>query len=262
MGSLKRKLSSQTGASIAYALVLFLVCAVVSGIVLTAGTAASGRISGSVDHDQRYYSVTSAAKLLIDLLDGVTVEIQTEQEGSDSDSLGTPELAEGYPVFSKDGTEISESEVEESYGLLSLMASMYVGSASESEEDAWPADEMAISIGGEQNASVRVIFVKEQDRSDSGRITCRISSYDSEDSEDGNSEDEDSENESSKKYSLFLVFDADIKEIEDSSTSEDYSGGSRETTVSVTTTTKMTWTLTSMSAGEPLDWEEETEAEA
>ena len=64
MNALKRKLTSQSGASITYALLLFLVCAVVSSVVLAAGTAASGRMSQSVESDQRYYAVTSAAEFL------------------------------------------------------------------------------------------------------------------------------------------------------------------------------------------------------
>ena len=66
------KLKDQSGASITYALLLFLVCAVVSSVVLAAGTAASGRMSKSVDNDQRYYAVTSAAELLKNQLDGKT----------------------------------------------------------------------------------------------------------------------------------------------------------------------------------------------
>lgn len=77
MDQLKQKLTSQSGASITYALLLFLVCAVVSAVVLTAGTAAAGRISGSVDNDQRYYSVTSAVKYLINSIDGKSCKIKT-----------------------------------------------------------------------------------------------------------------------------------------------------------------------------------------
>lgn len=69
------KLKSNIGASISFALLLFLVCAVVGSVVLAAGTAASGRISELAEADQRYYSVTSAAELLKDTLDGQTHEV-------------------------------------------------------------------------------------------------------------------------------------------------------------------------------------------
>ena len=67
------KLKSQTGASITFALLLFLVCAALSAIVLVAATTAAGRMSGLAQSDQRYYSVVSAAELMRDLMDGVSV---------------------------------------------------------------------------------------------------------------------------------------------------------------------------------------------
>ena len=80
MKAITSKLKSESGASISFALLLFLVCAVVSSIVIVAGTTASGRLSQMAEMDQRYYAVTSAARLLNDLIDGksVTVEIQDD----------------------------------------------------------------------------------------------------------------------------------------------------------------------------------------
>lgn len=72
---IKDKLRSQTGASITYALLIFLVCAVVGSAVLVAGTTAAGRMSKVAENDQRYYAVTSAARLLIDLIDDQTATI-------------------------------------------------------------------------------------------------------------------------------------------------------------------------------------------
>ncbi len=68
---MKRKLQSQRGASITFALLIFLVCAVIGSVVLGAGTAAAGRISGLAKSDQRYYSVTSAARLIEEKYDGI-----------------------------------------------------------------------------------------------------------------------------------------------------------------------------------------------
>ena len=61
---LRKKLCSEKGASLSYALLLFLVAAAVGSVVLTAATSASGRLAGLAEADQRYYSVTSAAELL------------------------------------------------------------------------------------------------------------------------------------------------------------------------------------------------------
>ncbi len=63
---IKKKLRSQRGASITFALLLFVVCAVLCSVVLAAATSASGRMSRIAEVDQRYYAVTSAAELLID----------------------------------------------------------------------------------------------------------------------------------------------------------------------------------------------------
>lgn len=80
MQKLKQKLKSQTGASITFALLLFLVCAVVGSVVLTAGTAAAGRMSELAKMDQRYYSVTSAAQLLQDIISDQTIEVTEGEE--------------------------------------------------------------------------------------------------------------------------------------------------------------------------------------
>ena len=61
---LRRKLASRRGASITFALLLFLVCTVIGVIVLVAGTAAGGRMSKLAESDARYYAVDSAAQLL------------------------------------------------------------------------------------------------------------------------------------------------------------------------------------------------------
>ena len=102
---MKKKLRSQSGASLILALLLFLVCAVLGSVVLTAGTAASGRLSELASMDQRYYAVTSAVGLLKNELDGKTVTIvrtKTVKETYDSSteeySCGAPE----YAVFNPD----------------------------------------------------------------------------------------------------------------------------------------------------------------
>ncbi len=80
MNVLKRKLNNQKGASITWALLIFLVCAVVGSAVLVAGTVAAGRMSKLAENDQRYFAVTSTAGLLRDVL-GEEVRV-TRTEGS------------------------------------------------------------------------------------------------------------------------------------------------------------------------------------
>ena len=77
---IKKKIQSERGASITFALLLFLVCAVLSSVLITAGTAAAGRMSRIAETDQRFYAVTSAAELMKDLLDGKSITL-VEKDG-------------------------------------------------------------------------------------------------------------------------------------------------------------------------------------
>ncbi len=61
--SVKRKLKSNEGASLMVALLFFVVCVAVGSIILTAATAASGRMTGIKKTNQDFYALKSAAKL-------------------------------------------------------------------------------------------------------------------------------------------------------------------------------------------------------
>lgn len=126
MERVRQKLESQRGASITFALLLFLVCAVVSSVVIVAGTAAAGRMSQIAEMDQRYYAVTSAAELLKDALDGnaVTVEKTTvtqvtlDQDGNPVETGGEasdPSEGETEPTGPEvrlfNGTEVDEAQI-------------------------------------------------------------------------------------------------------------------------------------------------------
>ena len=76
---MRNKLRSERGASMTYALLLFLVCATVGAIVLAAGTAAAGRVSDLAEMDRRYYTVTSAAELLEKEISAGTVTVLREK---------------------------------------------------------------------------------------------------------------------------------------------------------------------------------------
>ena len=76
MNAMKNKIESQKGASITFALLLFLVCSVVSIVVVVAGSAAAGRMSERAETDQRYYAVTSAVELLCDDFKGMKVTVE------------------------------------------------------------------------------------------------------------------------------------------------------------------------------------------
>ena len=90
------------------AILLFMVCAVIGGIILAAATAAAGRISQMAEMDKRYFNVTSAAELLAHKLEDqeVTIDrtktytVTTNEYGVES---GTPSDV-NYAVY-LDGTE-------------------------------------------------------------------------------------------------------------------------------------------------------------
>ena len=71
------KLRSKAGASITFALLLFLVCAVLCSVIIVAASAAAGRITRLSQSEQNYYAVTSAAELLKQLIDKKTVSLVT-----------------------------------------------------------------------------------------------------------------------------------------------------------------------------------------
>ena len=112
MRGLKRKLASRRGASITFALLIFLVCAVVSSVVIVAGTAAAGRMSQIAQMDQRYYAVNSAAELVRDVLESQTVTVTTGSEETvtrhSDGSADTPVSSNAItPVIAVNGDEVS-----------------------------------------------------------------------------------------------------------------------------------------------------------
>ncbi len=226
------KLKDQSGASITYALLLFLVCAVVSSVVITAATAASGRMSKSVETDQRYYAVTSAAELIKDLFDGVKVTTQTKIVGKS----GTPTMDSDstYPMVTKPAG--SELEPEANYEILKSAARQFAGMPSSS--DSFPKNlEVKLNSDSAKNADINVKY----NTSDAGsaRLIFKISSYDSENTKD--------------IYTLYLAFDADIDQIVDKKTKDTYVEAEHKVmpVVTTTTTTIMTWSLTSMGTADP-----------
>lgn len=126
MNTVKRKIQSNRGASLSFALLLFLVATVVGVSLLQAGTAAAGRVSQLAVSDARYYSVNSAADLLVSQLDGATVrflrsknsevsrsaEIVLNDDGEAEEHLLEEESSEpGYTIsflFADEGEEEAE----------------------------------------------------------------------------------------------------------------------------------------------------------
>ncbi|MCR5136624.1 MAG: hypothetical protein K6C12_05945 [Oscillospiraceae bacterium] len=116
MHEMKGKIKSERGASITFALLLFLVCAVLGSVILTAATAAAGRMAGMAEMDQQYYAVSSASELLKDWLDGKETTIKQDTTTSILKtyingiqvSATDQDVSDGYTV---DGESFSPSAI-------------------------------------------------------------------------------------------------------------------------------------------------------
>ena len=110
--NLIKKIRSQTGASITFALLLFLVCAVLCSVILTAATVSSGRMSGMAEADQRYYAVTSAAELLKNLIDGQSVTIEKIYSGTKTETQDGTSTDYDDPTLKNPTLKINSVEIK------------------------------------------------------------------------------------------------------------------------------------------------------
>ena len=144
MSRVEKKLKSERGASITFALLLFLVCAVVSSIVIVAATATSGRMSKLAENDQRYYAVTSAAEMLKKMLDGQAIiverEINTEYTYEDTSSnmgnprsIGEPKELNDTVTYSWKGDDSTETETYNKW-FLTRVAYQYAETTDETKD--------------------------------------------------------------------------------------------------------------------------------
>ncbi len=123
-GSATIKLKSQNGASFSFALLLFLVCAVVSSVVLAASTASMGQFAGQGKADQRYYAVTSAAGLFSDAF-GESGELQytLTETCRGTRTITRPQAGAATETFAKDkgasNAELVAPAYDEGYDFLS-----------------------------------------------------------------------------------------------------------------------------------------------
>ena len=182
MNVIKKKLNSKRGASITYALMIFLVCAVIGSAVLVAGTTAAGRMSEVPKSDQRYYAVTSAARLLIDRIENDHQPIIIKQVVSGTTTT-TTKLCDENDTELTDSTEFKSIPLQIAYYLMKGTA---------------PENELSLTINPAQpELSVDKISEKV---SSNGEITITISKT------TGTSSN-------ARTYSLQLVFNLDKNEL-------------------------------------------------
>ena len=211
---LKQKLKSQTGASITFALLLFLVCAVVGSVVLTAGTAAAGRLSELAESDQRYYSVTSAAQLLRTMVEGETVTIvKTDKspDASEDSSSADPAGNTDYPIFTINGETVG------SYVALDSLPKDAAYSYVINNNGTAKTRTITLNVADYESLSTTI----EETLSEDGTLTFRILSQ---------------KDRNGSQYALSAVYTADIKK----------NTGSNAYTGEVTEITKIGWRLAEM----------------
>lgn len=114
--SLKTKLSSRSGASILIALLLFLVAAMVSAVIISAAITALKSVHSSIENEQDYLNVSSAARLVGQGLSDTqcNVEITTKTiNGVPQDAI--PNKYKGSGTFGDLIEEAMESEMTAEY---------------------------------------------------------------------------------------------------------------------------------------------------
>ncbi len=89
MKSVRAKLHSSSGASMAFALIFLLLCLMVGAVVLTAAASNVGRISHARANEQDYFTVSSAARLLRDRLEDFQYGTGEEQVSDSGPGGGT-----------------------------------------------------------------------------------------------------------------------------------------------------------------------------
>ena len=219
---LKQKLKSQTGASITFALLLFLVCAVVGSAVLVAGTAAAGRMSKVAEMDQRYYAVNSAARLLMDQVAGDknTVTIIKKE------SKETPAGSKYYLLDNETG---KEEEIDSSKGLSIAQEAAYRLARKESTAT---QKQLNLTVTGATDVD-RLNAEIEETTDAEGGLTLLIKSKKDTKKNDG-------------QYSLELKFNLTKSEVVD------------ETEKQRTTTYKYTWNVRDLRVVGSQRWQDET----
>lgn len=120
MKNARKKLNSKQGATIVLALLFFLICAVIGGIVLASASANAGRLSHIRQEQQAYLNLGSAAKLIREEIAGTEftheTEIVTIGEGAEEEKLSEETIIELTPdgafaeILEKFATEIAEEE--------------------------------------------------------------------------------------------------------------------------------------------------------
>jgi len=242
----------QRGASLPFALFLFMICSLLAAVVLSASTAAVGSYKGITEMDQRYYSVTSAADLLKSKIgnSALSMQLVRQKDGSgnektidvkiDGKTASVVSFNESNQTLKIQESELTLSELTAVYWLLGgtqpstgydQVNEIPAAPITTSVENKYkldfkgdPAD--SDMVASKLNTAITSIV-------DSNGLTLQIDSP------------HDSDSDSEKNfYSLALHFDADIDESQSERTVRNADGTDTTTT---TTTVTLTWMASDIS---------------
>ena len=219
--AMRRKIEDRTGASITFALLLFLVCSMVSIVVVVAGSAAAGRMSQRAETDQRYYAVTSAVELLCDDFKGKTVTVEYVKEAS-----ATTVADSVISVTGMNDADDSPLTVA-NYAILEDVSKKLASKIANGTGDSTTVDNtLALSTTGVDKSSLDCT-IKEYVKSD-GRVIFEVSNTVG-------------TGKTKPVYTLQVVFEANI-----SASSSQYTQGGKTMEKTVTT---LVWSLNSIKKG-------------
>lgn len=247
---LAKKLRSSKGASIFVALLLLLVCMMVASVVIASASAASGRLSELATMDQRYYSVTSAAELLRDLLEGEEVtftQTRTDVVTTETNryNIVTGEAGVTQVDETADTTTACEAQPKETESIASKLASyLLLGGSDPSNEYTWDKLENAETATA-ASTTTPLSFTIALDDHDGTSVTIKAIPT------AGNAMDLELENtEGTDKYKLSVQVTADIS----SSLAAENENTTSTTTTSGTTVTETTITTSDQNLATTVTW--------
>lgn len=216
MNAMKNKIKSQRGASITFALLLFLVCSVVSIVVVVAGSAAAGRMSQRAETDQRYYAVTSAVELLCDDFKGKTVKVEY------STKADTIPSEDAFEVIDIDGDKNKPNNPE--YAVLKAVSRKLAMMTAQTNTE---NDTYELAVTGELPKGSALDCTINEDIRPDGRVIFTVSNKKIEPT--------------TKQYTLQAVFNATISK---STSQYKYEGEEMERV-----TTTLLWSVNSIQKG-------------
>lgn len=196
MKSVRRKLRSEQGASITFALLIFLVCSMVSIAVVVAGSAAAGRMSQRAETDQRYYAVSSAAELLCDDFKGKTATVEYTKEASATNVIDDNIAVKSIYVTS----DTNKTDIKADYQILAAVSRRLTAKIANPDPETpttGPDDTLTLTVTGAPTGAALGCTINEYVKKD-GRVIFEIFNT--------------IEAEAAKKsiYTLQAVFDARI----------------------------------------------------